>query len=68
MFQENTDYFDVDLNWVKTDDPEYPYQSKKFGHHLKIRLNDFPDDAMFTLLVDGNVVKDFDDWPSNWRR
>ncbi len=68
MFQKNANYFDIDLNWVETGDPEHPYQTQKFGHSLKIRLNDFPDEAMFTLLVDESSVKDFDDWPPNWKR
>jgi len=35
---------------------------------LRIRINEFPEDAMFTLLIDGVESLDFDDWPDNWGR
>lgn len=34
----------------------------------KVRLNDFPDEPCHTLLIDGDEVLHFDDWPSFWFR
>lgn len=68
MFQKNVDYFGLKLKWIKTDDPEYPYQIQYNEHNLQIKLNDFPDEVLYTLLVDGVSIKDFDDWPSSWKR
>lgn len=34
----------------------------------EIRLNDFPAQPLYTLLIDGEAVLDFDDWPAAWQR
>ena len=31
-------------------------------------MNDFPDEQLFTLLIDGRDVESFDDWPADWMR
>jgi hypothetical protein len=31
-----------------------------------IRINDFPDEPMYTLLIDDRPVIHFDDWPAFW--
>ena len=33
-----------------------------------VRLNDFPDEPCYTVLIDGDEVMHFDDWPSFWTR
>ena len=52
--------------WHKTDDPEFPYETHVNNQHMKIRLNDFPLEPLYTLLINGDDVSDFDDWPANW--
>lgn len=32
----------------------------------KIRLNDFPDEPLYTLIEDNAVIIHFDDWPELW--
>jgi hypothetical protein len=54
--------------WGRTRDLEIPWEADRGGHHWQVRLNDFPDDYMYTLLIDGNVVGDFHDWPQAWDR
>lgn len=34
----------------------------------KIRMSDFPDEPLYTLLVDGVEVIHFNDWPERWSK
>lgn len=33
------------------------------GRNFSLRINDFPDEVMFTVFLDGNMLFDFNDWP-----
>lgn len=57
------------IQWEKTADAEYPFTSVVDGVCYRIRLNDFPAERMYTLLVgkDEKII-DFDEWPPAWRR
>jgi hypothetical protein len=35
---------------------------------LLVRVNDFPEEQLYTLFVNGNEVGNFDDWPEQWVR
>ncbi len=50
------------LSWARTGQGEFPYAA---GNWL-IRINDFPAEPMYTLLVDNREIGDFDDWPPCW--
>jgi hypothetical protein len=54
--------------WFRTDDADLPWQASVDGVSWAIRLNDFPDDYMYTLIVDGKPLLDFHDWPEAWQR
>ena len=64
--------WDANLNrkvtWQESQDAEHPYQAWIGGAHWVIRINDFPDEPLYTLLIDGIPVLDFDDWPQAWIR
>jgi hypothetical protein len=57
-----------DLTWTKTNDVEHPWTTEADGGAWQVRLNDFPDDFMYTLMVDGQEIGGFHDWPETWRR
>ena len=56
------------MAWATTADPEFPYAAKSVSQQCLIRLNDFPNQHLYTLLVEDEAVAEFDDWPSLWRR
>ena len=56
------------ISWIATGDLDTPWHAFLFGHSLAVRMNDFPDEALYALIVDDQVVAAFDDWPSVWER
>jgi hypothetical protein len=55
-------------SWRRTGTAEFPYTALVAGQTWLVRLNDFPVDPMYSLLIDGREVGDFDDWPACWSR
>lgn len=56
------------LAWMLTDDPDEPWAAEHAGRALRLRLEDFPEHAPWTLLVDGSPVGVLTDWPKGWER
>jgi hypothetical protein len=42
------------------------YVAEREGKALNIRLNNFPDEPLFTLIVDGREAIHFNEWPQEW--
>jgi len=42
------------LHWNATDDNPYVFRSTFHGKTILLRLNDFPDEPLCTLIIDGN--------------
>lgn len=61
-------YLEEKLVWRHSGDPLYPYDAEFNGERCVLRLNAFPDDHLYTLLVDEEEVASFDDWPERWQR
>lgn len=57
-----------ELSWRATGDVDHPWTTDVAGETWRVRLNDFPDDIMYTLVIDDKVVGNFHDWPKSWRR
>ena len=60
--------FARELAWQRSGDLERPWRTEVDGASWEVRLNDFPDERMYTLLVDDVEVATFDDWPHAWDR
>ncbi len=63
-------YLRRDIAW-RTANPESAahigYSAVVDGKTWDVRLNDFPDEPMFTLIVSGLTVIHFNEWPDQWR-
>jgi hypothetical protein len=46
------------LAWERTDDGEFPYTAIHDGQRLRIRVNDFPAEPLYTLIADDHEVVD----------
>jgi len=55
------------LAWERTGNPEYPYQTVFQGTNCFIRINDFPQESLYSLIA-GDQEFNFDEWPSHWER
>jgi hypothetical protein len=56
------------ITWEHTGDGEVPYRATVDGVELLVRVNDFPAEPLYTLLVNGQVQLDLEDWPPHWVR
>ena len=56
------------VQWQKGATASLPYCATVEGQHWQLRLNDFPAEPMYSLLIDGVAMEDFDDWPDGWQR
>ena len=57
-----------DVRWTQTGDALVPYRAAVGTAQWQVRVNDFPDEPMYTLLIDGSDSGSFDDWPASWTR
>ena len=60
---------DRTIDWQLSDERTAPYQARVDGQEWRIRVNDFPRVRhLYTLLIDGQAVEEFTDWPASWTR
>lgn len=58
----------VPTTWAAAENGEFPYAVEVTGERWTIRVNDFPAEPLYTLLVDGVEQLDLDDWPPAWTK
>lgn len=63
-----TPYADLPVAWEHTGDGEFPYRAAVGGAKLVVRVNDFPAEPLYSLLVNGRAAADLEDWPERWGR
>ena len=59
---------DISISWTKTESVEFAYEAFYAGARLNIRMNDFPKEPLYTLIINGVIGESFDDWPFSWIR
>ena len=64
------DYLQLSISWSPTGDVTHPWAATLGDDSLVLRLNDFPDEQMYTLFARNRSreVGSFDEWPKNWKR
>ncbi len=60
-------YFAKAIEWKSSNDAEHPWCTTLEGKKARIRINDFPAEALYTLIIGGSEA-DFDEWPSRWTK
>lgn len=63
---ESKKLFSKNVQWQQTRDAEKPFESKVDGKSWKLRINDFPEEELFTLLINGKAIMSFSETPENW--
>jgi len=49
------------------DTTEYLLETQVGAHRWMVRMNDFPDEPLYTLFIEGEAIIDFNDWPKGWK-
>ncbi len=58
---------DKEVPWEETQDTRYPYRAKVDEQDWRIRMNNFPDEPLYTLIIDRREIIHFNEPPSGWR-
>ena len=61
-------FVELPIAWEHTGDGELPYRVSMDGAELQVRINDFPAEPLYSLLVNGQVQQHLEDWPARWAR
>lgn len=56
------------IAWRRAESAETPYEADVDGRRWVVRVNDFPAEPLYTLIVDGEPIAHLEDWPSAWQR
>ena len=62
------DCLHTDVTWSKTDDPTAFWRAGVGAARWTVRVNDFPEEHLYTLYVGGEELGTFDEWPAQWSR
>jgi hypothetical protein len=54
--------------WTPAGGGEIPYHAEIDGARWRIRINDFPAEPLYTLLIGESEIGHFDEWPKAWDR
>jgi hypothetical protein len=57
-----------EVAWSASGDPLHPWAADVADARWRVRVNDFPDDLMYTLVIGETEIGSFHDWPETWRR
>ncbi len=61
-------YVNRKIEWQKTEDPDFPYEAIVDEKRWRLRINDFPEERLYTLFIDNLQLFNLDDLPPTWSR
>ena len=61
-------YFDQCVTFHLSGILDYPWIARVGTCVWRLRLNDFPDEILYTLFVEDKEINHFNDFPSSWKR
>jgi hypothetical protein len=56
------------VTWSPTGDALIPWKARVEDQTWSLRVNDFPEERLYSLLIDGKEVETLDAWPPRWHR
>jgi len=56
------------VTWSKTNDPTALCGAHVGAETWIVRVNDFPEEHLYTLYVNDEELGSFDEWPRRWSR
>lgn len=68
MSEDANTLISAKIEWLPTGDSEFPYKATYNGRALLLRLNDFPEENLYTLVLEGEEKLHLDDFPDKWVR
>ncbi|MBL8472313.1 MAG: hypothetical protein KF778_22010 [Rhodocyclaceae bacterium] len=54
--------------WRRAASALTPFEASVDGQIWQVRINDFPAEPMYTLIVADREIDHFDDWPAAWKK
>ena len=54
--------------WRRGESALLPYVAEIEGRRWEVRVNDFPEESLYTLLIEGEPAETLEAWPEPWVR
>jgi hypothetical protein len=63
-------YGQLEISWqpLAPAQGKYIFHAKVGSEDAWVRMNDFPDEPLYTLIVGSREIIHFSEWPSKWRK
>lgn len=60
--------FEKEILWIPCKTDEFIYESLFCNDFYQIKLNDFPDEILYTLFKNNQEMHSFNNWPEKWKK
>lgn len=54
--------------WTRTGNGEFPLRGEIGDRPALVRVNDFPAEPLYSVIIDGQNVGNLEDWPATWTK